>query len=93
MVGAKSGVLPHDQWVCIHDFAGGMRIGRNYVNPVNQWADWDGEKVVFGGAWFAVPDLPVPDGPPDEAVVLAHAAKHWNAEAWYDEVLRKVDDD
>lgn len=80
-------VLPKNQWVCVSDFGGSMKIGIHRVSPVNQWADWDGEKVLFGGAWAdpccPVPDLPAPDGPPKEEVVEAWAAQHWNAEKWH----------
>lgn len=55
--------------ICIVDRVGGGRF------PTSFWADWDGKKVVFGGDWRDVPDMPA-KREPTEKRVYAWAHKH-----------------
>jgi hypothetical protein len=55
--------------VCIVDWNAGGRF------PTSFWADWDGEKVVFGGDWRDVPDMPAKREPTQKRV-YAWAHKH-----------------
>jgi hypothetical protein len=58
--------------VCIVDFNGYSQPGHF---PVSFWADWDGSKVVFGGDWQEIPDMPT-DKEPTEDEVHAWVKEH-----------------
>lgn len=55
--------------VCIVDWNTGGSF------PTSFWADWDGKKVVFGGDWRDVPDMPAKREPTQKRV-YAWAHKH-----------------
>ena len=52
--------------VCVFDFCGYEEPGHC---PVSMWADWDGEKTVFGGDWREVPDMQGEKEPTEEDVL------------------------
>ena len=56
---------------CIIDFCGSTNPGHF---TVSFWADWDGERVVFGGDWSDVPSMQTATEPTREEVV-AHVEK------------------
>ena len=44
----------------IEDF-NGYSDGGSY--PVAYWADWDGDKVIYGGDWQDIPNMPAKTEP------------------------------
>lgn len=75
---------------CVEDFCGRITVRPGLGTQINMWADWDGQKVVFGGA-YKVPSCPVPDMPslrrPTDRALDRHVAKYWNVEKWWDYVI------
>jgi hypothetical protein len=63
--------------ICIEDMCGRYSDGC----PAQYWADWYGWKVVFGGDWMEVPDMPTPDGTVCEPQVRAWVDRHLEKEA------------
>lgn len=51
-------------YVCIEDFCGTDRHGFH----VEFWADWDGQRVFFGGDWKDVPPMLATEQPTTEQV-------------------------
>lgn len=60
--------------ICVFDFCGYSEPGHF---PISMWADWDGEKTVFGGDWQDIPDM-LGTKEPSEEEVLAWVRKHEN---------------
>jgi hypothetical protein len=60
--------------ICIEDFSGNSDQG-------GFWADWDGQRVWFGGTWQGVPDMPTPDGTVNEDQVTQWVDQHSQKEA------------
>ena len=52
--------------VCVFDFCGYSEPGHF---PVSMWADWDGEKTMFGGEWQGIPEMTGRAEPSEEEVV------------------------
>jgi hypothetical protein len=77
--------------VCVMDFGGSYTTSWGLrVYPFNCWADWDGTKTVFGGAYAEVPDMHS-DTEPTEQQVEEWVKKHWNERAWFDGMMANAE--